>query len=75
MGYTIILLVLGIRAHERGRPAWKTGVRDGVLFYPSEKTMGHAAQMPTPLVTIPQSHPPMPQQYLPSSVLHTGAQV
>jgi hypothetical protein len=62
LGYTATLLILAIRAHERGHSAWKTSVRDGVLLYPAAKTMGHAAQAPTALATIPQSYPPqMPQ--------------
>jgi hypothetical protein len=52
MGYTATLLILAIRAHERGHSAWKTSVRDGVLLYPAAKTMGHVAQAPTALATI-----------------------
>jgi len=64
MSYTIVLVVLAIRAKERGNSAWTTGVRDGVLFYPVRKTTGGAAQVQTALATIPYSLPP-PQQHLP----------
>lgn len=76
LAYTSTLLVLAIRAHERGHSAWKTSVRDGVLLYPAAKTMGHAGQAPTALATIPQSYapqmPPMQHSY-PNS--HTAIQV
>jgi len=60
MAYTITLLVLAIRAHQRGNSAWTTSVRDGVLFYPSKTAMGGAAQVQAVPVTIPLS-PPQPQ--------------
>jgi hypothetical protein len=38
MSYTILLVVLAIRAQGRGNSPWTTGVRDGVLFYSVRKT-------------------------------------
>jgi len=73
MAYTVMLLILAIRAHERGNPPWTAGVRDGVLFYPSRKAMGGAAQIQTIPAGIPLSHP-SPQQPIPSSVSYTIAQ-
>jgi hypothetical protein len=55
MAYTIVLLVLAIRAHQRGNSAWTTSVRDGVLFYPSKMATGGAAQVYATPVTIPLS--------------------
>jgi len=70
MTYTIVLLVLAIRAHERGNPAWTTGVRDGVLFYSPRKTMGGDAQFQaTPTSIIPLSQPHPYQQSLPTSYI------
>ncbi len=71
MTYTIALLVLAIRAQERGNPSWTTGVRDGTLFYSSRKTTGGAAQVQAAPATIPYSEPlpqqPLPHQPYPSS--------
>jgi len=69
MAYTVTLLVLAIRSHERGNPAWTAGVRDSTLFYPSRKNMGGAAQVQATPASIPLSHPPQspPQQPIPSS--------
>jgi len=64
MSYSILLLVLAIRAQERGNSAWTSGVRDGVLFYSIGKTTGGAAQVQATPATIPYSLPP-PQQLLP----------
>jgi len=61
MSYTIMLLVLAIRAQERGNSAWTSGVRDGVLFYSVRKTTGGAAQVQTTMAAMPYSLPP-PQQ-------------
>jgi len=63
MSYTLVLMVLAIRAHERGNSAWTTGVRDGVLFYSIRKTTGGAAQVQDAQSTIPYSLSP-PQQAL-----------
>ena len=66
MTYTVVLVVLAIRAQERGNSAWTTGVRDGVLFYSIRKTTGDAAQVQTALATVPQAYSlPPPQQALP----------
>jgi len=80
MAYTIMLLVLAIRAHERGNPAWTTGVRDGVLFYSSRKAVGGAGQVQAAPGTIPLSHAPQPQyaqpqRSLPMSDAYSMAQV
>jgi hypothetical protein len=72
MSYTIVLVVLAIRAQERGNSAWTTGVRDGVLFYSVRKTTGGAAQVQTALATIPYSLPP-PQQPPTSGFATTSA--
>ena len=64
MGYTVMLLILGLRAQERGRPAWKTGVRDGALLYTSEKALGNVGSTPPALH---QTYPPVAQQTLPPS--------
>ena len=64
MTYTILLVVLAIRAKGRGNSAWTTGVRDGVLFYPVRKTTGGATQVQTALATTPYSLP-LQQQHLP----------
>jgi hypothetical protein len=73
MSYTILLLVLAIRAQERGNSSWTTGVRDGVLFYSSGKSMGGAAQVQASAPTIPYSQPSYspapPQQALPQQAL------
>lgn len=74
MGYTVTLLVLAIRAQERGNSAWTGGVRDGVLFYPSGKTMGGAGQVQAAPASFPLSHQ-QPQQSMPSSISYTTAQV
>jgi len=68
MGYTVMLLVLGLRAQERGRPAWKTGVRDGALLFLDEKVVGGVGSTPP---TLHQTYPPAAQQTLPSSVSHS----
>jgi len=74
MAYTVTLLVLTLRAKERGHPAWTTSVRDGVLLRPAEKTTESAIQVPvaqthiistpyvpaTQLTTIPQSYSQAP---------------
>jgi len=70
MAYTVTVLILAIRAQERGNPSWTTGVRDGVLFYSSRKTMGDAAQLEVQAAppTIPYSQPlqqSLPQEPLP----------
>ena len=65
MAYTITLLVLAIRAQERGNSAWTTGVRDGVLFYSARKGMGGGGLIQPAPAGIPLS-PPQPQQYIPS---------
>jgi len=75
MGYTVTLLVLAIRAQERGNSAWNTGVRDGVLFYSSRKTTGGAGQVHAAPASIPLSYQPPPQQSIPSSISYTTAQV
>jgi len=75
MGYTVTLLVLAIRAQERGNSAWTTGVRDGVLFYSSRKTTGGAAQVYAAPASIPLSYQPPPQQSIPSSTSYTTVQV
>jgi len=66
MTYSIVLVVLALRAQERGNSAWTTGVRDGVLFYSVRKTTGGAAQVQTALATAPYAQPPLqplsPQQ-------------
>jgi hypothetical protein len=59
MGYTIMLLVLAIRAQERGRPAWQTGVREGTLLVTNEKTFGAAGGSSPP--TLHQTYPPAVQ--------------
>ncbi|KAI0303075.1 hypothetical protein BC826DRAFT_1101218 [Russula brevipes] len=70
MAYTVTLLVLTLRAKERGHPAWTVSVRDGVLLHPAEKTTGSAIQ----LTTIPQSYsqaPPIRAPYYPSPAQHS----
>jgi len=67
MAYLITLIVLGVRAHQSGRPAWKASVRDGTILYASEKPMGSAVQLSAPPPSIPQSYPPAPQQTYTSS--------
>jgi hypothetical protein len=62
MSYTVTLLVLAIRAQERGNSAWTTGVRDGVLFYSSRKGMGGGGLIQPVPAAIPLSQP-QPQQY------------
>jgi len=65
MSYTIMLVVLGIRAQERDNAVWTTGVRDGVLFFSIRKTStGGAAQVQTGLASVPYSLP-LSQQTLP----------
>jgi len=58
MGYTVMLLVLAIRAQERGRPAWQTGVREGTLLVTNEKTSGAMGSTPP---TLHQTYPPAAQ--------------
>jgi len=65
MAYTVLLLVLSMRAHQQGRPAWTAGVRDGVLLYSSDKTVGSPSQVAATPPTIHQSYPPPPQQSFP----------
>jgi len=57
LAYSITLLVLAIRAHQRGNPAWTTSVRDGVLFYPSKTATGGAAQVYAAPAAYPLSQP------------------
>jgi len=73
MSYSVLLLVLAMRAQERGNTAWTSGVRDGVLFYSIRKTTGGATQVQAaeatyPLPPIQQSppQPTLPQQPYPS---------
>jgi len=61
MSYTVVLVVLAIRAKGRGNSAWTTGVRDGVLFYSVQKTMGGPALVQAAPATIPYSLPPQQQ--------------
>lgn len=70
MFYTVMLLVLALRAQSQGHNVWVTGVRDGVLFYPSEKFMGGTPQAMAPQPGVYQSYPPPAQQPLPPSVSH-----
>jgi len=69
MSYSVLLVVLAIRAQERGNSAWTTGVRDGVLFYSDRKTTGGAALVQAAPATIPYS--PQPLQQLPPQQLPT----
>jgi len=72
LGYTIMLIVLSLRAQQNGHPPWKTSVRDGTLFYVSEKSMGNSVQVmatpPSIPQSYPQSYPPAPQQSFPPSI-------
>ena len=72
MTYTAILLVLAIRAHGRGHPAWTTGMRDGPLLGPVEKVMSTPTEVPLAPTIIPQSYTPVPQPTLPSSILYAS---
>jgi len=65
MSYTVMLMVLAIRAKGRGNSAWTTGVRDGVLFYSIRKTMEGAAQVQAAQATMPYPLPPPQQPYPP----------
>lgn len=73
MLYTVLLLVLALRAQSRGHNVWQTSVRDGTLFYPDEKPVGGAPPMAVPQPAVYQSYPPPVQQSLPQSVSHTYA--
>ncbi|KAI0303077.1 hypothetical protein BC826DRAFT_1101220 [Russula brevipes] len=80
LAYTFILLVLTLRAKERGHPAWTTSVRDGGILHPTEKPTESAFQMPvaqthiistpyvpaTQMTTIPQSYSQTPATPAPS---------
>jgi len=70
MFYTIILLVLALRAQNQGHNVWQAAIRDGTLFYPSEKVVGGSPPMAAPQPTVYQSYPPPAQQTLPQSVSH-----
>ncbi|KAI9512711.1 hypothetical protein F5148DRAFT_973099, partial [Russula earlei] len=61
MGYTILLLVLGIRAQDGGHPPWKTSVRDGSLLHPASKAVRSPAQVEAAPATFSQSYPPVPK--------------
>jgi len=65
MSYTVMLMVLAIRAKGRGNSAWTTGVRDGVLFCSIRKTMEGAAQVQAAQATMPYPLPPPQQPYPP----------
>ncbi|KAI0254226.1 hypothetical protein BJV78DRAFT_1280249 [Lactifluus subvellereus] len=71
--YSSTLLGLSIRAYSRGHSVWKTGVRDGTLFYPAEKasTSPAPAHAPPITATVPHSHPPAPPQSLPHSISYS----
>jgi len=71
MFYTIILLVLALRAQSRGHNVWQAAIRDDTLFYPSEKVVGGAPPMSAPQPAVYQSYPPPAQQTYPQSVSHT----
>jgi len=64
MGHTMILIVLGIRAHKNGQPPWTTSVRD--VLYVSEKVVENPTQVVVASPSVPQSFPPAPQRTLPS---------
>jgi len=65
MAYTTLLLVLSMRAHQQGRPAWTAAVRDGVLLYSSDKNVERRSQAMATPPTIHESYPPPPQQSFP----------
>jgi len=61
MAYTVLLLVLAIRAQGRGNNVWTASVRDDALFYnPEAKSGGTPAQVPTIPASLPQTYPPAP---------------
>ncbi|KAI9463671.1 hypothetical protein BJY52DRAFT_1184675 [Lactarius psammicola] len=60
MAYIGVLLFLAVRAQGRGRPVWKTSVREVVVFYPGAKPAGTPAEVPTIPASLPQSYPPAP---------------
>jgi len=64
MSYTVLLLLLAIRAQEQGNSAWTSGVRDGVLFYSIRKTTGGTAQVQAAQATysLPPLQQPLPEQ-------------
>jgi len=64
MGYTIMLIVLCIRAHQNGQSAWKTSVCDGTILSVSEKAVENPTQVVVAPPSIPQSYPPASQQTL-----------
>ena len=66
MSYTVMLLVLALRAQSKGHNVWSTGVRDGALFYPNEKFVGGTPQAVGPHAVY-QSYPPSAQQPIPMS--------
>jgi len=72
MGYTILLLVLSLRAQGRGHLVWKTSVSDGALLYTSEKALGSMG--PTSPSTHHQTYPPAAQQTLSSSISYSYPQ-
>ncbi|KAH9999511.1 hypothetical protein BJV77DRAFT_597207 [Russula vinacea] len=73
MAYSITLLALAIRAHQRGNSAWRTSVRDGVFFYPSKMaTTGGAAQVYGAPAAYPLTQP-QPQQF--TTYSHANPQV
>ncbi|KAI9512713.1 hypothetical protein F5148DRAFT_1161025 [Russula earlei] len=57
MGYTILLLVLGVRAQGGGHSPWKSSVRDGTLLYPAEIVRSPAQVEAAPASF---SYPPVP---------------
>jgi len=64
MFYTVLLLVLALRAQNQGHNVWTTGVRDGTLFYPrpNEKFVGGTPQVVPPQPVVYQSQPYYPPQ-------------
>jgi len=69
IGYTNILIVLGIRAHKNGQPLWRTSVRDSTILQVSEGdvTVAGPTQIvaPPPSIPQPQTYPPAQQQVPP----------
>ena len=68
MSYTVMLLMLALRAQSRGHNVWSTSVRDGSLFYPNEKFVGGSPQAMAPQPGVYQSYPPSAQQPVSMSV-------
>ena len=75
MFYTVMLLVLAFRAQSQGHNRWQTSVRDGTLFYPSEKFVGGTPQVAAPQPAVYQSYPPPAQQPVPISPPNTYPRV